>query len=116
MSKNNPGGLKHRRLEPKIVEHYENLENPDRCFIKLYECYLMHCPIESERKNLSFYLTPLKKPKTNVWYSSVPVGHNTLVKTVGRICAAAGNEGFKTNHSLRVTTEPGYFKQVWKNS
>ena len=110
VSKNNPGGLKQRKLEPKIVEHYENLENPDRCFIKLYECYLMHCPIESERKKLSFYLTPLKKPKTNVWYSSVPVGHNTLAKTVGRICAAAGIEGFKTNHSLRVTTATRLFQ------
>ena len=70
----------------------------------------MHCQIESERNNLSFYLTPLKKPKTNVWYSSVPVGHNTLAKTVCRICAAAGIEGFKTNHSLRVITATRLFQ------
>ena len=31
------------------------------------------------------------------------VGHNTLSQTVKRLCQEAGIQGFKTNHSLRVT-------------
>ena len=37
------------------------------------------------------------------WYSPVPVGHNTLSNTMKRLCKEAGLEGYKTNHSLRVT-------------
>ena len=32
------------------------------------------------------------------------VGHNTLGKTVSRLCSIAGIQGHMTNHSLRVTT------------
>ena len=38
-SKNNPGGLKHRKIEPKVVTHYKNGSNPSRCFVKLLELY-----------------------------------------------------------------------------
>ena len=41
---------------------------------------------------------------TSCWYSRKPLGHNTLSKTVTRICKAAGIEGYKTNHSLRATS------------
>ena len=50
-----------------------------------------------------FYLHPLKNPKTDTWYSTTPVGYNTLSMTVKRLCAKADIAGFKTNHSLRVT-------------
>ncbi len=33
VSKNNPGGLQHRRLQPKTVTHYANKHNPKRCFV-----------------------------------------------------------------------------------
>ena len=51
-----------------------------------------------------FYLTPLKRPKGDTWYSKVPIEHNTLSKMVSRLCSDAGILGFKTNHSLRVTS------------
>ena len=54
-------------------------------------------------------LTPLKKPKNDVWYSTVPVGHNTSGETVSRLCSMAGIQGHKTNHSLRVTTATRLF-------
>ncbi len=38
-----------------------------------------------------------------MWYTSKPLGHNTLSKTICRLCKTAGIEGFKTNHSLRAT-------------
>ena len=37
------------------------------------------------------------------WYTSVPVGRNTLDKKVNVMCRNAGLEGHKTNHSLRAT-------------
>ena len=37
------------------------------------------------------------------WYSPRPIGHDTLSKTLPRLCKSAGIQGFKTNHSLRAT-------------
>ena len=42
--------------------------------------------------------------------SDTPVGHNTLSKTVKRLCASAGISGFKTNHLLRVTNATRLFQ------
>ena len=106
--KNNPGGLKRRKIEPKLVEHYENTSNPYQCFVKLYTDYLCHCPPEINWKTDEFYLTPLKKPKGNIWFSNVPVVHNALSKTVCLICVSAGIGGFKMNNLLRVTTATGH--------
>ena len=33
-----------------------------------------------------------------------PIGVNTLQRMVSELCKTAGVSGFKTNHSLRVTT------------
>ena len=54
--------------------------------------------------------TPLQKVKGDTWYSKVPVGHNTLSQTVGRLCKQAGISGYKTNHSLRVTSATRLFQ------
>ncbi len=107
-SKNNKGGMAQRKLEAKQVIHHANLNNPSRCFVSLFQLYCQHCP--PDRKNDAFYLTPLRNPKGPVWYSSVPVGHNTLGQTVKSLCKAAGIDGFKTNHSLRVTTATRLFE------
>ena len=108
ISKNNAGGIAQRNITPKQVVHHSNEENPSRCFVSLYREYVRHCP--TERKTGAFYLTPLKRPKEDVWYSNTAVGHNTLDKTVKRLCAAAGIQGFKTNHSLRVTNATRLFQ------
>ena len=106
-SKNNQGGLSHRKIKPKQVTYYPNKKNPQRCLLRLLRVYLRHRPTECDD---SFYLTPLRKLKGNVWYSKVPVGHNTLSKTVGRLCKKAGISGYKTNHSLRVTSATRLFQ------
>ena len=108
-SKNNAGGLAHRKVQPKHVLHHANDANPKRCLVRLYQAYMSHRP--SEAKTDAFYLTPLKKPKGNVWYSKTPIGHNTLNTTISRICKAAGVTGYKTNHSLRVTTATRLFQK-----
>ena len=105
-SKNNQGGLLHRKVKPKQVTCYANEENPSRCLVTLFQKYMSHRPLETE----CFYLTPLRKIKSDIWYSKMPVGHNTLAATVGRICKQAGVSGFKTNHSLRVTSATRMFQ------
>ena len=108
ISKNNPGGLKGRKNKPKVVTHYENSENPSRCFVRLFRLYQSKCP--NSRPKDSFYLRPLKNPTEHCWYAPRAIGHHTLDNTVSRICKAAGIKGFKTNHSLRVTTATRLFQ------
>ena len=98
----------HRKVPPKQVVHYENQENSTRYLVRLYKKYLSYHP---ETEETAFYLTPLKKPKSNVWYSKVPVGHNTLAKTVHRICESAQILGYKMNHSLHVTSATRLFQK-----
>ena len=101
VSKTRQGGLKHRRIAPKIVDAYENLANPERCFVRLYTKYLFHRP--TTKCNSSFYLGPLDKPTTDVWYRCQALGINQISKTVKRMCQSAGIGGHRTNHSLRAT-------------
>ena len=84
------------------------MDNPQRCLIRLYKLYQSKCP--KNRPNGAFYLKPLVNPKTLVWYSKTPVGHNTLMNTVRRLCRKAGIEGFYTNHSLRTTAATHLFE------
>ena len=43
-------------------------------------------------------------------FSPRPIGHWSLDNTVSRLCKSAGIEGYKTNHSLRVTTATRLFQ------
>lgn len=38
--KNYQGGIKHRRLQPKVVEHFSNSVNPERCLVRLMKLYM----------------------------------------------------------------------------
>ena len=38
-SKNHLGGLKGRHIQPNIVKHHANVENPDRCLVSLFKKY-----------------------------------------------------------------------------
>ena len=108
MSKNNPGGLKHRKFSAKEVKQYANVGCPQRCFVRPFKCYVSHRPAGPIKDDI-IYLTPIKNPKANVWYTSVPVGHNALSPTLRRLCIEAGIQGYITNHSLRVTAATRLF-------
>ena len=101
ISKNHQGGLKIRKIKSKIVMHHANIENPRRCFVRLYKLYNSLYP--PNRPNNTFYLQSLQKPIKDLWYSTKPVGHITLEKTVSRMCREAGSLGHYTNNSLRAT-------------
>ena len=74
ISKNRPGGLKGRKLKPKVVHHYNNPENPERCFVQLFKLYQQ---LPTNRTRNIFYFQPLKKPCSDQWFSNKPIGHNT---------------------------------------
>ena len=102
VSKTNQGGLEHRKKVPKQVVHHLHAEAPERCLVRLYQLYNSKYP--RNRPNDAFYLKPLAKPRGDVWYTCMPVGHNLLSKTIPRLFKAAGLEGNYTNHSLRATS------------
>ena len=92
---------------PKEVVHNSNQSDPSRCFVRLYKEYLRHGP--PDWPDSAFYLTPLKVPKGEVWFSRVPLGHNMLQKTIPRLMNAAGYDGYYTNYSLRVSAATRLF-------
>ena len=94
------------KVQPKCVTYYANESNHHRCLLHLFQLYISHRPADVSH----FYLTLLRKKRDDVWYSKVPVGHNTLSQTVGQLCKLAGITGFKTNHSLRVTSATRLFQ------
>ena len=80
ISRTNQEGLSSRKKQPKEVRQYVNLQNPSRCFVRLYNLHNSKCPVD--RSGNPFYLTPLSKPKGDVWFSKVPLGYNHLSQVV----------------------------------
>ena len=56
-----------------------------------------------DRPAATFYLQPSRHPTPTCWFSSRPLGHFSVGKTISRMCTEAGISGYKTNHSLRAT-------------
>ncbi len=83
ISKNRSGGLKGRKLKAKVVQHHENIANPNLCFVRLLKLYCSLCP--PNRPPHAFYLQPLTKPTATCWYSHKPIGHNKLDGTITNI-------------------------------
>jgi hypothetical protein len=69
--KNNLGGLKHRNMKRKRVEHYINEGCPSRCLVRLYKKYVGKCSSDAIAKDI-FYLSPRRK------YSDSDKGTNKL--------------------------------------
>jgi hypothetical protein len=76
-----------RSLDPTPFEQLENVENPLRCPVKLYEFYLSKCPESIRNRNDVFYLTPEPScvPSSPVWYSAQPVTADFMMRMLARI-------------------------------
>ena len=49
------GGILHRAVKPKTIEHHENIENPERCHVRLLKKYL---DMRTSNAVSAFYLKP----------------------------------------------------------
>ncbi|KAL4233534.1 hypothetical protein ACF0H5_008215 [Mactra antiquata] len=78
---------KKKKEEMPVYEQTENLENPLRCPVKLYEFYLSKCPESIKSRNDTFYLQAERSsvPDSPVWYSNISVDGNHLAKLLNRI-------------------------------
>ena len=77
-----------------------------RCPVKLITKYLRH--LNPESSNLfQKPRSPCKSfnpAKDEVWFSSVPMGHNLLENMLRGMTSRAGIQPYLTNHSIRATT------------
>ena len=102
-SKNWPGGSKQLNLYNKTV-HYEQPLLGDWCHVHLLQLYVSKLPSSAIEKNY-FYCKPLAKFREDLWYSSQPLGHNTLDKQLKQIFQMDNfKTENKTNHSLWATS------------
>ena len=98
--KTNKGGLKHRKLDRKVVNVYP-IPGSKKCPVMMIMKYLSLLP--KSRTCTSFYLQPKKKYDSECWYLDKAVGINKLQGLVHEVCKDAGLPGYYTNHSLRAT-------------
>ena len=55
-SKNRPGGIKGRKIKPKVVYRHANTTRSEQCFVRLYKKHVQLCPRSTESN--TFYLQP----------------------------------------------------------
>ena len=103
-SKNHQGLLHQVHLDNKIVTHYADESLGERCFVKLFEQYILKIPDAAKEKDL-FYCKPKKTPSEDgAWYYSTPIGHNLLACRLKDMFISAGMDIENIqNHSLRAT-------------
>ena len=88
----------------KVVRQYQDTKAGNRCHTYLLDVYISKVPADVLEKNV-FYLCPFKKLSLcsdSPWFTSVPLGKNTLSKMMATMCLNAGIFGHKNNHSLRA--------------
>lgn len=73
--------------QKKPLEQFENVENPLRCPVKLYEFYLSKCPEQTKTRNDAFYLWPERScvPDSPVWYSVQTVNETKMRTMLQRV-------------------------------
>ena len=100
-----PGGRKQLNLENKTVRQYAQPSAGECCHVYLLKLYISKLqPSDGDRR--AFYFKPLSKiTPDGPWYSSTPIGHNTLKNMLKTLFKSAGMDFMnKTNHSLRATS------------
>ena len=92
--KNYAGGLQHRKVKAKVVEHHENIVNPKRCVIRLYKKYVSKCPNDVIGGSV-FYLTPKRKWSAGdeIWFTRSTIGNNSLRSVVADMRKKANFKG-----------------------
>ena len=103
VSKNRAGGLAHMRVKNKSVVITAVPESPERCHVMLLDMYFSMLPAEAFEKD-NFYVQPVTSvDPSKPWFTSKPIGRNTMNGMVKDICSKGKITGNKTNQSLRAT-------------
>ncbi|KAK7898511.1 hypothetical protein WMY93_019364 [Mugilogobius chulae] len=80
---------KKRKEDPieEVLEMPENIENPLRCPVRLYEFYLSKCSESVKQRTNLFYLHPERccVPNSPLWFSSTPLDDDTMASMLVRI-------------------------------
>ncbi|XP_070206614.1 uncharacterized protein KIAA1958 homolog [Littorina saxatilis] len=75
------------RAKPRA---YEDVENPERCPVKIFEKYASLRPAETCGSNYPFYLTCVHDPKPGKqWFRAMPMGVNTIGSLMKEMAAAS---------------------------
>ena len=69
------------------------------CVVQSFEIYIGH--FNPKINNL--WQRPLKKKQGDVWYSSIPQGHNPIEKFMSKLSSSCELSDYYTNHCFRVT-------------
>lgn len=84
-----PAAKKRRgeELQDEVLEMTENVENPLRCPVRLYEFYLSKCSESVKQRTNLFYLHPERccVPNSPLWFSSTPLDDTTMDAMLIRI-------------------------------
>ncbi|XP_075553229.1 zinc finger protein without children isoform X1 [Dermacentor variabilis] len=72
--------------EHRYFDQPQNLENPQRCPVKLYELYLSKCPDTVKSQQGTYYMLPERtcNAESAVWYSCSPLGKDTISRMLTR--------------------------------
>ena len=98
------GGFNQLSVPNKVVHQYSNPAAGNRCHVQILDLYFSKLPKKAFEED-NFYVRPLERVPTDEgtpWFTSVPVGKNTLSGMTKTMCTEAGVSGNKTNHSLRA--------------
>ncbi len=107
-NKSNRGGLKHIKVDPKVVRQYEDTSDPEHCIVNIFVKYLLYLPQDVDY----FYCRPLPDDGSGIpRYGKQPVGRNKLSQIIPQMCKEAGIEGRKTGHSGKVTCATALYRQ-----
>ncbi|KAK3088193.1 hypothetical protein FSP39_016021 [Pinctada imbricata] len=101
-------------MQPKVTRAYDDLANPERCIVKMYEKYIQIRP--QNEKSTAFYLRPKKYTTPAGWFDDIPVGIHTLQQTVSKLCKSCGFEGYFTNHCYMQQPLHVFMLLVWMNN
>ena len=80
----------------------------------LFKLYNSLCP--PQRPKGEFYLQPLSKPELNCWFSTKPIGRNTLDGTVEGYVRRQTFQGIEQTIPYVLQLQQDCIKQVWMNN
>ena len=114
-SKNRSGTFDQLHIQKKVVPVICTCTTTrkSKCHVHLLDLYISKLPSTILESKSLFYLRPLQNVPSDQaapWYTTTPVGRNTLSLMIRNMCHDIGISGKKTNHSLRATSVTKMFQ------